>query len=185
MVPRSLRTLATVPLFALCLTLTGCGDAERTSAPAPVSLPDQVVDRFVLTETVVGAPQWSVTAPQAIEVAGGTITILRPRLVTYEENGEIASTLQADTAIVNRLTHDMRAHGHVVMRNTNGVTVQADSLSWLNAARQVRTLSTVRIRKGESVLYGRGFESDANLHSYRILGDLRAHVVTSDEIDER
>ncbi len=170
-----------MPLAVLSSLLSGClGSGQTADVIPPVNLPDEVVDRFTLTETLSGEPEWTLRAPRALVSMGSSdILVTTPEVTIFGSDGRVSSVLSAMSGSMNRSTRDMTARGRVRVRSSEGIVVEAESLRWINATRRVYTGADVTIRKGGSVILGRGFESDAGLHSYKILDDLRAHVVES------
>ena len=67
----------------------------------------------------------------------------------------------------------------VLIHAPDGLVVTTDSLQLLGGAHRLVTAARVTLERRGSRLSGIGFDSDASLKTYRILGQLQAHVIDS------
>jgi len=82
----------------------------------------------------------------------------------YDKDGNVMSTLYADTGRINEQKYNMLATGDVKLKSVNGDALFTNELLWNNNDETVSSNDTVLIisEKGDS-LSGIGFESDVDL----------------------
>lgn len=170
--------------ISLALGLGGCQRADREGAPpVPVgdkNQPSQEIGQFTLRETdAEGRLTWVLQATTAQvfedrdEVEAETIHI-----DFYAETGQVTSVLTADRGIIVRRTNDMRALGHVVVRNAAGDELLTEELAYDAPKEKIRTDAFVTLIRGRDVLTGYGLEADPDLAAgtFEIQRDVRATV---------
>jgi len=87
----------------------------------------------------------------------------------YDINGRKRTRLDAERGEMNESTNDITATGHVVVVSDTGVTVFTESLGYRQATGKIYSdLDVVLISNRGDTLYGRGFESDTQMHNWRI-----------------
>jgi len=177
---RALRViLAACAMFCLALCANGCEkDTDPRPAGAVVETPDQEVSDFSLTESVQGTRKWTLWARwAAIYNEKAQVHARNVRIDFFEETGDKFSELKADSGIIYQRTNDMEAAGDVVVRTEEGITLETQSLKWLNASQKIVSEDFVRITQGRDVLTGVGLISDASLNEFEIKSQVQAFVV--------
>jgi len=167
------RASAHTVLTAGLILLGGFGcepDAPPRSAARPGARPDHEGWNSTVVSTENGQRQ-------AVVTYGHMARFNQKKLVKFDqgvqvqffgENGEIRSTLTADTGELLESTNDITAKGHVhVVSDT--LTLWTEKLYYVQALEKIRSDTTVRFvtLKGDT-LYGTGFESDSRLRNWQI-----------------
>ena len=179
-----LRAMVVLAAAGLALAFGGCQRGDREGAP-PVPIgdknqPSQEIGQFTLRETdAEGRLTWVLRATTAQvfeerdEVEAETIHI-----DFYGEDGQVSSVLTADRGIILRRTNDMRALGHVVVRNAAGDELLTEELAYDAPNEKIRTDAFVTLIRGRDVLTGYGLEADPDLAAgtFEIQRDVRATV---------
>ncbi len=171
--------LAACAVLFLALCAHGCGrDSDSRPAGAAVETPDQEVGDFSLTESVQGTRKWTLWAEwAAIYNEKAQVQARNVRIDFFEETGDKFSELKADSGTIYQRTNDMEAAGNVVVRTEEGITLETQSLKWLNASQKILSEDFVKITQGRDVLTGVGLVSDASLNEFEIKSQVQAFVV--------
>jgi LPS export ABC transporter protein LptC len=152
--------------FGLLVSSAGC---HRRSAPVAASdvsrIPDQEARDFTLTESDAGKKDWTLRAAYAAmfnrehKVDAKTVTI-----DFFDKEEALYSTLTADRGEIVHVT------------TKNGVTMETDSLRFLNRTGKILSNGFVKVTRQGDVLTGYGFESDATLEHFKLRREVRAEV---------
>jgi len=172
--------LAACAIACIGLCGHGCGsDSDTRTVGAVVEAPDQQVGDFSLTESVQGTKKWTLWAQwAAIYNEKAQVRARNVRIDFFEESGKKFSELKADSGIIYQRTNDMEAMGDVVVRTEEGITLETQSLKWLNASQKILSDDFVKItRARDVVLTGVGLVSDASLNEFEIKSQVQAFVV--------
>ncbi|MCS6809140.1 MAG: LPS export ABC transporter periplasmic protein LptC [Bacteroidota bacterium] len=108
----------------------------------------------------------------------------------YSAQGIFASSLTADSAIVEDDTKNIIVQGNVtVIASGSRTTVTTSELRWDDARKKLHSQAFVRVVSAREMLQGYGFESDANLQHYTIYnvtgqalldnGDMESTITTA------
>jgi LPS export ABC transporter protein LptC len=167
----------------LALALGACqGKPSSTPSGAEIRLPDQEARDFTLTESSEGRKSWTLKATYAAMYNDRNLVDARTVLIDFfDAEGEIYSTLVADEGLVHQRTNDLEARGRVKIVTTKGVTLETDSLRWINATGKIVSDAFVRVTRSGDVVTGRGFESDPNLDHFQLVSEVRAEVREPEE----
>ena len=162
----------------LALVLAGCqGKPASTSGGADVHIPDQEARDFTLTESSEGKKSWTLWASYAAMYNDrGLVDAKTVRIDFFNAKGERNSTLVADQGKVHQRTDDLEARGRVRITTTSGVTLETDSLLWVNSRGKIVSDAFVRVTRKGDVVTGYGFESDASLDHFHLARAVRAEV---------
>jgi LPS export ABC transporter protein LptC len=88
----------------------------------------------------------------------------------FNRDGKHSSTLTSDRAMIELMTNNMTAYGHVHIVSDSGTVVDTDSLEWHNKEATLHSDAPVHItEKNGRTTDGVGFESDQNLEHYKIM----------------
>jgi LPS export ABC transporter protein LptC len=176
-----LKYLLLIAVFccATCVSMSGC---EKHSGSSPekalVQTPDQEVGNFSLTESLAGIKKWTLWAEwAAIYNEKAKVHARNVRIDFFEEDGTKFSELKADSGILNQKTNDMEARGNVLVKTEDGITLETQSLSWLNLAQKIVSEDFVKITQGRDVLTGFGLVSDPSLNEFEIKRNVLAFVI--------
>lgn len=168
---------------ALALALGGCqGKPSSTPSGAEIRLPDQEARDFTLTESSVGKKSWTLRATYAAMYNDRHLVDAKTVLIEFfDAKGETYSTLVAEEGLVHQRTNDLEARGKVKIVTTTGVTLETDSLRWINATGKIVSDAFVRVTRHGDIVTGRGFESDPNLDHFQLVSDVHAEVREPEE----
>ena len=86
----------------------------------------------------------------------------------FNSQGVQTSVLTSKEAIVDENTNNLEALGNVLVVSPDSTKLWTEHLYWDNQKQLVHTPEFVRIVSPKERLQGHGFESDQNLHHYRI-----------------
>lgn len=156
----------------------GChGKPTSSTKGAEIRIPDQEARDFTLTESSEGKRSWTLWASYAAMYNDRNLVDARKvRIEFFNEKGESYSTLVADQGLVYQRTNDLEARGNVHVTTATGVTMETDSLRWLNTNGRIVSDAFVRVTRKDDVVTGFGFESDANLDHFHLTREVRAEV---------
>jgi LPS export ABC transporter protein LptC len=86
----------------------------------------------------------------------------------FDEYGRHSSVLTSESGKADESTNNLEAIGNVVVTSDSGVVVRTQHMYWDNKRQKIYSDDFVRITSPKETLQGAGFESDQNLHNYRI-----------------
>src|SRR5437016_4604672 len=111
----------------LVAATAGCSLEPKSSSPPAVPRgPDEIIEDFRMTETASGSRSWTMHASRAYVYDNESrLEVHHVEVDFFDESGRKYSHLTADSGSVNQSTNDMRADGHVDIRTTSGVHVEA------------------------------------------------------------
>lgn len=163
-----------IGLSLLSVILSGCPEKEDRGFE-DARRPTQIAEGFTLTETVAGERAWTLKAEKALSYEDeDLIRIYGVTLDFYKEGGVRYSTLTSEEGIVHTGTNDMEAFGNVVVVSEQG-RLETSTLNWVAKEGKIVTDDEVKIAKGETVITGRGLESDPSLERVKITEQFRAY----------
>ncbi len=155
----------------------GCSGASTAPRAEPPSLPVAVLVDVSAVSSTAGHPDWILRAPAAEGDPNAGLDVRSPELEVLDTGGQRSALARAGAATVNRFSQDVWARGGVRLEGRDGLVVTSDSLQLLGGAQRLMTAARVTLERRGSRVSGVGFDSDASLKTYRILGQLQAHVI--------
>lgn len=175
------------PHFAACLALllgmAGCSNLDKAPTGSVRRVgPDEIIEDFQMTETSSGTRSRVLHARVAEIYQSESRAELQGLSVDFfESDGRPFAHLTSDSGTVNQNTNDMRARGHVDIRTTEGVRVEAPTIQFWNQTQRIVSDARVKVTdKAGSVLSGVGFDSDVRVEHYRV-GQVNATLKPSDK----
>lgn len=170
---------------ALAFLLCGCGPSvlDQTTPALNRNLPDETsrdVKLYVYKEDKI---DYILTADR-IERYYRTqrLHAWQVKIVSYDENMRVTSTLLADTTYVDEARNVVKAMGNVVLESPNG-TIKSQLINWERNVDEIYTDELVTlIREGKTL---RGYDLRTNSRiSYAELTTVSAEgIIKGDEID--
>jgi LPS export ABC transporter protein LptC len=162
----------------LGVAIAGCQrDTPSTPSGEEIRIPDQEARDFTLTESSEGKKSWTLWASYAAMYNDRNLVDAKTvRIDFFDHEGKKNSSLTADQGLVYQRTNDLEAKGRVHVTTTSGVTLETDSLRWLNGKAKIVSDAFVRVTRKGDVVTGYGFESDANLEHFHLAREVRAEV---------
>jgi len=179
---RSMTVAFAVLSFCSVWCLVGC-DSRSGSKPVGgnFEVPDQEVGNFSLTESIEGKRKWTLLAEwAAIYNEKAKVQARNVRIDFFGEGGDKFSELTADSGIIYQRTNDMEAIGSVIVTTEDGITLETQSLKWLNASQKIVSDDFVKITQGRDVLTGVGLVSDPSLNEFEIKSQVQAFVIDAE-----
>lgn len=173
--PKKYTVGATCPLLiALCFFLiTSCEEKIQPSIAMTGTgggVPTQESWNAKITFTDSGRVSGILRAGHISVYANQNFTFLDSGITVdfFDENENHTSALTARKGKVNDLTHDLEAHGDVVVVSDSGTTVRTEDLFWSNSTQKVFSQDYVEVTSPKERIQGHGFESDRGLRQYKI-----------------
>ena len=159
-------------------SVSGCrGKTATPAGGAEVRIPDQEARDFTLTESSEGRRIWTLYATYAAMYNDRSLVDARTvKIDFFDREGAKYSTLVAEEGRVYQRTNDLEARGDVKITTQSGVTMETDSLRWINKTGKIVSDAFVRVTRKDDVVTGYGFESDASLEHFHIAREVRAEV---------
>lgn len=108
------------------------------------------------------------------------------KLITYDQNNNIISSITADYAKQFEKEQKWEAKNNVVATNELGDTLLTDYLVWEEKKERIYSENYVKIIRKDQIFTGIGFESDQNLDNWIIKdpkGTIYINVESSEKID--
>jgi LPS export ABC transporter protein LptC len=170
-------------LIAL-LAAFGCSEQASTpSVETPSEGPDQVLWDFTTTEADSGRLSWIFRAEQALVFqATKRIESRGIRVDMYGEEGELNSTLTADSGLIDQRTGAMTATGSVHVVSAENYDLRTEVLHWDRERELFHTEAYVEVRQGENLYTGKGMECDRRLEHLRIAREPSGKIVQREEL---
>ncbi|MBI4365055.1 MAG: LPS export ABC transporter periplasmic protein LptC [Candidatus Latescibacteria bacterium] len=165
-------------VVTLAVAVLGC---QSRTAPTPsgagLRIPDQEARDFTLTETSEGRKNWTLWASYAAMYNDRNLVDAQTvRIEFFDDKGKRYSTLTANQGLVDQRTNNLEARGNVRILTETGVSMETDSLRWLNRVQRIVSQAFVRVTRNRDVVTGYGFESSPNLDNFHIQREVRAEV---------
>ncbi len=162
-----------VAVFALWMIMAGCEEKIKpavTNTNVSEDLATQESWNSTITISDSGKLIATVRAGHIAAFPDRQYTLFDSNIVVdfYDENERHSSVLTARSGRVNDVTHDLEAHGNVVVISDSGTTLKTEELFWINHTQKVTSRVFVDILSPTEHIQGQGFESDRGLRNYVI-----------------
>jgi LPS export ABC transporter protein LptC len=151
---------------------------QPSPAPTAVVIPPVRVERSVIsTVDPQGRQQWDIRADSvAVSGTAGTVALAAVSGVFFE-GGEPQVEFAAPRGTFFIESRNVTLEGGVRARATTGRTLEAQTVRWIPAARQVEASGQVVLRQGKMVVRADRLVSDTALEQTRLSGNIRVTVV--------
>jgi LPS export ABC transporter protein LptC len=165
-------------LAAFLVFMSGCGAEKKIKPSLPVGnkvedIPNYVIEGFKLMSTDKGKKEWEIEGRNAqVFEMKKKIFVQNFKMKTFEQNGAF-STTTGKRAEIQTDTNFMEVNDNVRYTASNGMVLKTEKLFWDNEQKKIYTDEQVIIIKGQSVLKGIGFESDASMQNMIIKKQVR------------
>lgn len=170
-------------VFAAAALLAGCRRAPTVDpAAGSTDKPSLIFQGFEARASHRGQLVWEAKAVRAKVYRQGQKAMAEDVTMDYFVKGKRVSTGHADRASMDLKAYDMEADGNVVVQGSNHVVLMTPHLTWDNKRQRASSNSSVRVLRGSTVLTGRGFSADRELHDVRIFQDVQAEASSVQEL---
>ncbi len=161
-------------IIFITLSFLSCNRTkENTSNKKITTTSKEDAEKFVLVDSRGNNRNWVLRAEKANNF-GDSIKLYVLSVDFYDAEGKYNSTLTADSGVVFSPSGDMKAINNVEVTSRDSTKLKTDNLRWNNKRKKIITDDEVEITKKNSVITGKGMESDANLEHIEIKRDFNA-----------
>ncbi len=170
--------------LATALTLLlGCGEESTTSRiEKPGGGPDQVIWDFTTTDSDSGQLLWILRAEKALVYRKSKrVQSMGVNVDMYGGDGQLNSTLTADSGLFDRRSGAMTATGNVRVHSQEGYELDTEILHWDRDRELFHTEAYVEVRQGENLYSGYDMECDQNLDRLHIRREPRGVIVREED----
>ena len=157
--------------FALLLVYS-CSEEERSDFPLSEGLPDQESWGVTIIMTHEGLIRAKVNSGHLKKFNEKEYIILDENVIVdfFDLQENHTSTLFSDKSEINEKSNDMLAIGNVIAKSDSGITLFTERLQWIAEDEKLFTKDSIMITTlDKDTLFGKGFESNADLENWRIL----------------
>lgn len=181
----SLKRQARFRKWRLVLAVVLCAAAcQPVDQPIPEEvtqdvLPDQEAWNTTIYLSRDGRQEATIRAGHRLYFSETNVTVIDEGIHVefFEDDGSLASTLEAEWGEIDGQTHNLRVRGGVTVHSTERGTLETDSLTWLNVANLIVTDAAVRLTGDTDVIAGDGFEADPGMRQYIIRRNVKGRFL--------
>ena len=158
--------------FSALLLVSSCSEERNSDLPSSEGLPDQESWGVTIIMTHEGLTKAKVKSGHLKKYNEKEHIILDQNVVVdfFDLQENHTSTLFSDKSEVNEKSNDMLAIGNVIAKSDSGITLFTERLQWIAEDEKLFTKDSIMITTHEKdTLFGKGFESNADLENWRIL----------------
>jgi LPS export ABC transporter protein LptC len=153
---------------ALALAALAASACRRAAAP-PAEASRQTFAGLVLSQSVGGAPAWTLRAARAFLHEDEHRADLEAPVMDFYRDGKHASTVSARAGVVDTQTHDVRLSSSVVLDSDEDRShLTTEQLLYTSKTGMMTTDLPVVIRRPDGVVRGRGLRAKPDLSEIRI-----------------
>lgn len=171
--------------IAIVVCSAACRSVDQQMAESGEQdiLPDQEAWNSTIYLSRHGRQEATIRAGHRLYFSETNVTVMDGGIYVefHEEDGSLASTLEAERGEIDGLTHNLRVRGGVTVHSTERGTLETDSLTWLNAEDRIETDAAVRLTGDTDVIAGDGFEADPGMRQYIIRRNIKGQFLPSEQ----
>jgi len=161
-------TLISCIILFWSLPILQCTDPEIEQEPIADNLPDQELWDSEIHFTEMGTTNAIIHAGHLAKFNENDLIILNQKVeADFYQNNEHASTLYADSAIVEQ-QNNMQAFGNVIVESDSGITLLTEQLFYTQETNKITSDTFVTLTSEMDTLHGKGFSSDPDLSNWII-----------------
>ena len=156
-------------------------DQQATDAGAQDMAPDQEAWNTTIYLSRHGRQEATIKAGHRLYYAETNLTVMDGGIYVefFEDDGSMASTLEAERGEIDGRTHDLRVWGEVNVYSAERGTLETDSLTWINAENVIETEAAVRLTRDRDFFTGDGFEADPAMRRWTIRRQIKGQLLPS------
>ena len=158
--------------FSAVLLACSCSEEKNGDLPSSDGLPDQESWGVTIIMTHEGLIRTKVSSGHLKKYNEKEYIILDKNVVVdfFDLQENHTSTLFSDKSEVNEKSNDMLAIGNVIAKSDSGITLFTERLQWIAEDEKLFTKDSIMITTlDKDTLFGKGFESNADLENWKIL----------------
>ena len=165
--------------FILCSITCRSVDQREVENSMPDILPDQEAWNTTIYLSRDGRQEATVKAGHRLYFSDSNVTAMNGGIHVqfYDDDGSLASTLEAEKGEIDGQTHDLRVWGNVTVFSLERGTLETDSLTWINADNLIETDAAVRLTSDRDIITGEGFEADPALRRWTIRRQIKGRFL--------
>ena len=159
-------------IYFLFLLLFSCGEKNNRDLPLSEGIPDQESWGVTIIMTHDGLMRAEVKSGHLKKYNEQEYIVLDSGVVVdfFDLQERHTSTLFSEKAEINEKSNDMLAIGDVIAKSDSGITLFSETLTWTAEDEKLFTKDSIMITTlDKDTLFGKGFESDADLENWRII----------------
>ena len=159
-------------IYFLFLLLFSCGEKNNGNLPLSEGIPDQESWGVTIIMTHDGLMRAEVKSGHLKKYNEQEYIVLDSSVVVdfFDLQERHTSTLFSEKAEINEKSNDMLAIGNVIAKSDSGITLFSETLTWTAEDEKLFTKDSIMITTlDKDTLFGKGFESDADLENWRII----------------
>lgn len=158
----------------LCLFLAGCeNDLEKVKLiTSQKILPIESATGLEIIYSDSAKIKAKINTPELNRFTGKQNFIEMPKgvkLVFYDDNQQIISTITADYAIRKEQEMIVEAKKNVVVVNEKNEKLNTEHLIWNERTKKIYSDDFVKITTPDEIIFGNGFEADQDFSRYKIM----------------
>tara|TARA_A100001011_G_scaffold393595_1_gene483819 strand:- start:50 stop:577 length:528 start_codon:yes stop_codon:yes gene_type:complete len=158
--------------FSALLLFYSCSKEKYGDLPSSDGLPDQESWGVTIIMTHEGLMRAKIKSGHLKKYNEKEYIILDENVIVdfFDLQENHTSTLFSDKSEINEKSNDMLAIGNVIAKSDSGITLFTERLQWVAEDEKLFTKDSIMITTfEEDTLFGKGFESNADLENWRIL----------------
>ena len=159
-------------IYFLFLLLFSCSEKNNGNLPSSEGIPDQESWGVTIIMTHDGLMRAEVKSGHLKKYNEQEYIVLDSSVVVdfFDLQGRHTSTLFSEKAEINEKSNDMLAIGNVIAKSDSGITLFTETLRWIAEDEKLFTKDSIMITTlDKDTLFGKGFESNADLENWRII----------------
>jgi len=159
-------------IFFSILLFFSCSEEKNRILPLSEGIPDQESWGVTIIMTHEGFMRAKVKSGHLKKYNEQEYIILDSKVVVdfFDLQEKHTSILFSDKAEINEKSNDMLAIGNVIAKSDSGITLFSETLKWTAEDEKLFTKDSIMITTlDKDTLFGKGFESDADLENWKII----------------
>jgi len=158
--------------FSALFLVYSCSEERKSDLPSSDGLPDQESWGVTIIMTHEGYIRAKVNSDHLKKFDEKEYIVLDGNVVVdfFDLDENHTSTLFSNKSEINEKSNDMLAIGNVIAKSDSGITLFTERLHWIAEDEKLFTKDSIMITTlDKDTLFGKGFESNAELENWRIL----------------
>lgn len=156
---KNTRFLLFIPVFFF----VSC--SEKKAGEAHPKIPEQAIEKFSVTETREGKPNWELESASAQVIEAKKIALLKAPKIKFYQKGEHISTLTANNGRINTENYDIWGEDSCVLTTVKGERLETSNLHYRSDIQKIVTADKVKLIRPNEIIYGVGMEATPDLES--------------------